>query len=789
MKHRIIPFLLSAIILLTAMSVGVSAVIQAGTETALINNFNKGGDIRLSMSLTITHGLVVPEGKTVTFDLNGKTLDRGLAVCVEGGSVITVMPGATFVLKDTSGTNAGEIRGGAALNGGGICNYGNTTIEGGTIYNNKATDNTYGCGGGIYNGSSDSSYGTLTVKGGVIHHNRSRNGGGIYNATGCTVTIEEGSYIKSVGNIKKTIIDNVKIQENAATGYGGGIFNAGDFNISGSPTVSGNLVDGQNDDIHSSLARYITLSGKLTCNEKISLSGEGNNPAAVMKYNTYNTGTPTAVFKPAKEGDALILGSNGEIIIKNTAESVVQVFSGGRMTKMEKHNSAEAAWNAAKAYAASGSGVEIVLGSNYDKDERLIVPNNSTVTIDLNGHYINRARNGKQTDDGEVIYVGDGAVFTIKDSNPECKGYDGILGGVITGGASENGAGGVHVRPNATFNMFGGTIYKCTSDEDGGAILLKDGSKLNMKDCRIFFCQTIDSYDECNGGGIAAPKKSCTIRLDNVIFQDCYSEDSGGAIYLSDYDADGPIDCEINNCLFTGNVCEDFGGAAYIFAFKGKSRYKITNCTFRRSVTGENGGALYINGIGADTKPILVENCGMYENKAGTYGGAVFVGRNGVVLQDDTITGNRSGSCGAVYVYEENTISLGGKMIIKDNKASYNGPNLCLDDTNSSQKDTFFESCGLYEGSEIYFYRGDRGAVSVSKHITEYQLRYFHPENGTMEFVSEQELDTPVVTATLFGGHRMVVLVGIPAAAVAAVAAALIYKKKKGGARKNETAN
>ena len=58
-----------------------------------------------------------------------------------------------------------------------------------------------------------------------------------------------------------------------------------------------------------------------------------------------------------------------------------------------------------------------------------------------------------------------------------------------------------------------------------------------------------------------------------------------------------------------------------------------------------------------------------------------------------------------------------------------------------------------------------------------------------MEFVSEQELDTPVVTATLFGGHRMVVLVGIPAVAVAAVAAALIYKKKKGGARKNETAN
>ncbi|MBO4893668.1 MAG: hypothetical protein J5562_01980 [Clostridia bacterium] len=787
MKRKFFPVLLAFIVLLGALSVGASAVTSAGTEAALVNGFAKGGEYKLTKSLTITHGLVVPEGKTVSLDLNGKTLDRGLAVCVDGGSVITVMPGAKFTLRDTSGTNDGIITGGAALNGGGICNYGDTTIEAGTIYNNKATDNTYGCGGGIYNGYTVSSDAKLTIKGGVIYHNRARNGGGVYNATGCEVTVLEGSYIKSIGNIKKTITDNVKITENSASGYGGGIFNSGDFYISGSPTVTGNTGGTVNDDIHSSYEKNITLSGKLTCSGKISLSGEGSNPTAVAKYNTYNTGSPTELFKASKQGDALILGSNGEIIIKNTIETTVQVLNGGKVTKLEKHLTVESAWNSAKNHASSGSAVEVVLGSDYDKDARLIVPNNCSFTLDLNGHYINRARNGSQTDDGEVIYVGDGATFTVRDSNPDSMGYDGIFGGVITGGASENGAGGVHVRPNATFNMYGGTIYRCTTDEHGGAILLKDGAKLNMKDCCVYFCQTIDSTDESHGGGIAA-KCTCTINLENVTFQDCYSEDGGGAIYLSDYDSSGYINCLIKNCLFTGNIAEDNGGAVYIFLNGNRSSFKTVDCIYRNNKAGSqcSGGAIYVNGTSEGAKhKVLIENCEIKNNRASWHGGGVFVGRGAVVLMDCTITDNYSGRSGAVYVFEEVTVSFAGKMIVKDNSASYNGANLCLDDTNSTEKHTYFESAGLCEGSEIRFYVGDRGGVPVARHITQYQTKYFIPEHGTMEFIPEKTLDTPVMTASLFGKGSVIIL-GSFAAAAAALAGIIIYKKKKGGAPADE---
>ena len=791
MKHRIIPALLVFAVLLSSLSPGASAITSAGNETVLKRIFESGGDLKLTKSITITSGLVVPEGKTVSLDLNGKTIDRGLAVCVEGGSVITVMPGATFTLKDTSGTNDGVLKGGAALNGGGICNYGTTTVEGGTISDNKATDNTYGCGGGIYNGYKDSSTGKLTIKGGVIFHNRARNGGGIYNATGCEANILEGSYIKSVGNIKKTITDNVKITENSASGQGGGIFNSGDFFISGSPAFSKNTGGDINDDIHSSLARFITLSGKLTTAGKISLSGEGNNPVAVAKYNNFNPGSPTVLFRAANQGEALILGTNGEIVIKNTTETTVQVFNGGKMVKLEKHGSVESAFNSAKEYAYSHYKVEVVLGSDYEKDERLIIPNSADFTIDLNGQYINRALNGEQKDDGEVIYVGDSATFTVRDSNPDSKGYDGIFGGVITGGASENGAGGVHVRPGATFNMFGGTIYKCTSDEHGGAILLKDGSKLNMKDCRIYFCQTIDSTDESHGGGIAS-NAACTVNLENVIFQDCYSEDDGGAIYLSDYKSGGSIDCVIKDCLFTGNTAEDNGGAISLFLCSSNTKFKTVNCIYRNNRAGSDcsGGGIYINGItGTSESPVIVENCEFTNNRANWYGSAIYIGRQGVVLMDSTITDNVAGRSGAVYVYEELTVSLAGKMIIKDNTSNYAaGSNLNLDDTNSSIKHTYFESAGLCEGSEIYFYRGDRSGVTVSRNITEYQTKYFIPEKGSMEFVPETTLDTPVETATLFGSGSVIMLCGLSAAAAAAVISAVVYKKrKKGGARKDET--
>ena len=70
-----------------------------------------------------------------------------------------------------------------------------------------------------------------------------------------------------------------------------------------------------------------------------------------------------------------------------------------------------------------------------------------TVTIDLNGHTLDRNRD-KQDDDGHVIEVKNNSTLTIIDS---------VGGGKITGGNAKRG-GGVNVSSNSTLIIESGTI-------------------------------------------------------------------------------------------------------------------------------------------------------------------------------------------------------------------------------------------------------------------------------------------------------------------------------------------
>lgn len=94
----------------------------------------------------------------------------------------------------------------------------------------------------------------------------------------------------------------------------------------------------------------------------------------------------------------------------------------------------------------------------------IYIPDGARVTLDLNGHMINR-RLTDDTSNGEVIYVDEGAYLVIEDSDPDVVhpgevGTDGlwrpggsgshkISGGIITGGYSSNGAGGIHMMEDS----------------------------------------------------------------------------------------------------------------------------------------------------------------------------------------------------------------------------------------------------------------------------------------------------------------------------------------------------
>ena len=175
---------------------------------------------RLMTDVNISSEVEIHDNKTVTLDLNGRTLNRGLSEAAADGHVLKIISGSKLTVEDSG--NIGTIKGGYANEGGAIDNYGTLIVNKGNIRENKTTSR----GGGIINRSG----GLVTINGGSIADNTAvingsggnNNGGGIYNLG--TVTMSGGS-----------------LYHNSAV-EGGGIWNAGTFTFSGG-TVQANVGD------------------------------------------------------------------------------------------------------------------------------------------------------------------------------------------------------------------------------------------------------------------------------------------------------------------------------------------------------------------------------------------------------------------------------------------------------------------------------------------------------------------------------------------------------------------
>ena len=762
---------------------------KAGTEAALFNALSKEGVIQLSKNILLTKCFIIEKGKKVTLDLNGYTLDRGLRECQDIGSVIRVEPGAELLIKDSSNKNAGLITGGASWNGGGICNHGTLTIEGGTIKGNKALHSTHGGGAGIYNGSYQGSTATLTIRGGVIEENQARNGAGIYNGTGSTVNIEQGEYKVTELSQLKTYYTNIKITNNRAAANGSGIYNAGTLNIKDSPSIRGNL---NNDDVYLAYGKVITCTGRITPFDKIGVRAEGSDMTITSGYSSYHSKDPTAIFRSAVTGPVLkMTGEKGEVMLRTSTKTLIELYEGSNrgdinkstMKKREEYDSPQDAWDRAISLATKSNRLHITLGSDWEHDNELIVSEDLYISLDLNGHYIKRTRNHQQTDNGGVFRIKHMATLVVSDSNPGSKGYDGIKGGVITGGASENSAGGFTVEEKGSLYMHGGTLYECTTCAHGGGINCGKNSIVDIKNSKIYFCQTVSSFDNCHGGGIYA-KDVATLAVHNSVIQDCYSEDNGGGIY---YRGTYNSFLKLGNNRFIGNKCNDDGGALYMSIADEEGGY-ADKCLFSGNKAGDDGGCIYVtenNDKGFNKSTIMFRESTFINNECGDNGSVLFVDRDNVVLISDTITNNYAGDKGAVWLSHHNNgqfgydISVKGLMIIKDNTCKSGEHNdVVLDNYGATHN--YIWCAGLYDGSYISFSVNDNGKNDAIKEVNEYQLRYFHNEKGDIKFKQEKEIDVPFATASIFSNGSVVAVVCIASVAVLGIAAVAIFRKKKG---------
>ncbi|MBO4733702.1 MAG: hypothetical protein J5662_04405, partial [Clostridia bacterium] len=503
----------------------------------------------------------------------------------------------------------------------------------------------------------------LTLKGGVIAYNQARNGGGVYNSDG-TVTIQKGSYSVTVLSQLKTYETNVTIQNNEATDSGSGIYTERDISIQDAPVISGNK---DSKDIYLLTGKVLKLTGKLKKTSVIGIETEDYNNIITSGYFTYQTEDPSIFFKTSNPNHIIRMSetkdNGGEVMARVSSKTLIEIYNGKYRSKgnayellsRQEFDDPNRAWGALIGMmigsVASSYRIELTLGSDWTHDTQLTIPANCYMVIDLNGHRIIRNRNGKKIDNGGVLLVKEGAQLTINDSNPnKNNGYLPTRGGMIIGGANSNGGGGITVEKDAGLYMKGGTIYDCRTDYHGGGICAMDSAKqIILKNCCVRRCYTIDSWDDCNGGGIYA-KNVSRFELENATIRDCSSEDYGGGFYY--YGGYNGIFI-VSACTFLSNNCNDDGGAAYYSASEGGY---FDKCYFSSNSAGDDGGCIYAikNGNSVyDLKkdePVMIRECEMTSNVCGDEGSAVFVDREDVVFVTDTIKQNQAGDKGAVYV-------------------------------------------------------------------------------------------------------------------------------------------
>ena len=294
---------------------------------------------------------------------------------------------------------------------GAIKNFGTTTLNNCNIKTNTAAKE----GGALWNDSK------MTIVGGILEGNYSSiKGGAIYSDS--ELSLNGGT-----------------IEKNSTTGNGGGIFVGGDskpVSIQGYLVVRNNTANNDSN-VYLRDGRKLNKVGGFAEYTEIWLTLEKVTGTAVTSYDIEDA--PTKYFH----------SDNGYGIRKNG--NTVEVFSGWEYVQKELNQVAE------------GGIVKLEADYKAAKGDKQLKVNNGSpknITLDLNGHTLDRARTSSDSD-GHVMEVYSGTL-TIIDSSDSKK-------GTITGGYATNG-GGINIQKDATVIINNANIVGNRA-EDGGGIL------------------------------------------------------------------------------------------------------------------------------------------------------------------------------------------------------------------------------------------------------------------------------------------------------------------------------
>ncbi len=467
---------------------GSGTVAEASFEKAwnAIAEAGRGGTVTLTRNVTAKDGsfgsgkgfdaggrINLPRGE-VTIDLAGHTIDRGLAGAAarEGGGVLYVGSGAVLTLTDSKG--GGKITGGnTTASGGGAFAAGKLALDGVTISGNKAAVS----GGGVYNAGTVSAKGVVTITGNTAGGKENN----VFLSAGRTVAVPAG-----LGNGARIGVTTASAPQPGApvTAAAGQLTETDTKRFTSDAGLETALVNGKvvlrlaSDPVKGSEPEpaqapqnaaaqadgpdiVVTLNpmgGTVSTVSSLKI----NYPASQENY----TGLPASPQKDGytfggwyreqdcsgaevKNGDAITprsahtLYASWQAIAQATAEGDEAEYSKDGATVT---GTFAAMWNKA---ATDGGTVKLLqnviadengsfgTGTGFGNNGFILVPDDKTITLDLNGHTLDRGLT-TAIEHGYVIQVsteaaqsagGVPATFTLQDS---------IGGGQITGGNNES---------------------------------------------------------------------------------------------------------------------------------------------------------------------------------------------------------------------------------------------------------------------------------------------------------------------------------------------------------------
>ena len=367
------------------------------------------------------------------------------------------------------------------------------------------------------------------------------------------------------------------------------------------------------------------------------------------------------------------IGANGD----HTTGYNLNTNAGGDPIYMHSYIANTDGWiiatNATDLAAIAGiDSTKILLDADITLSSYFSIANDITVTMDLNGHTLDRGLEVQPASgSGQVIYIDEGGSLTIVDNSVNQTGVikhgfggigsihnEGAL--IINGGTIQDcmaGSCGGAISNSGTLTINGGIIKDCSSPE-GGAIYNEPNGTITISGGTIQGCQA------SNGGAIY--NYSGIVNITGGTITTNTASDHAGAIYNNG----GTL--AIANGTISGNTASDVGGVYN--AMNGTAT--ITTSTFTGN-TGTNGcGAL---GNATNAGEMTINNTNITNNTAGTNGGGIW---NGSILTvtDGTITGNtcaNNKNGGGIY-HIGTALNMSGNPVINNNTGNGTANNLYL---------------------------------------------------------------------------------------------------------------